>query len=80
MSREAPPNSAHPKTREERRSWLSQNHQRDEGIWLITYKKATGKPRTDSDDAKDLDHWPVVGFLEIESILFGHPQLSKPIP
>lgn len=41
----APPNSTHPKSRAEWRAWLEQNHTRTEGVWLVSYKKATGKPR-----------------------------------
>jgi uncharacterized protein YdeI (YjbR/CyaY-like superfamily) len=40
-----PPNSIHPKTRAEWRKWLKQNHSRTAGVWLINYKKGTGKPR-----------------------------------
>lgn len=47
----APPNSTHPKTRAEWRTWLEQNHTRAEGVWLISYKKATGKPRFEYDEA-----------------------------
>lgn len=46
-----PSNSIHPKSRAEWRKWLEQNHTRTEGIWLISYKKATGKPRFDYDEA-----------------------------
>lgn len=46
-----PENSVHPETREEWRSWLAQNHLRDQGIWLISYKKASGKSRFDYNDA-----------------------------
>ncbi|HEY1409732.1 MAG TPA: YdeI/OmpD-associated family protein [Promineifilum sp.] len=41
---EPPPNSIHPLTRDEWRAWLEGNHTRAEGIWLISYKKAAGKP------------------------------------
>jgi uncharacterized protein YdeI (YjbR/CyaY-like superfamily) len=47
----APPNSIHPKTRAAWRKWLQQNHTRAEGVWLISYKKATGKPRFEYDEA-----------------------------
>ncbi|MBL8046726.1 MAG: YdeI/OmpD-associated family protein [Anaerolineales bacterium] len=47
----APANSVHPKTRAEWRIWLEQNHTRAEGVWLISYKKATGKPRFEYDEA-----------------------------
>ena len=46
-----PPNSIHPLTRAEWRDWLSANHTRTEGIWLITFKKATGKPRVEYEEA-----------------------------
>ena len=51
MPAKAPPNSIHPKTRAEWRAWLSEHHQREGGVWLITNKKATGKPRFDYNDA-----------------------------
>lgn len=47
----APPNSFHPATRTEWRAWLAENHTRNEGVWLITYKKATGMPRIEYDEA-----------------------------
>ena len=47
----APPNSIHPKTLAAWRKWLEQNHTRAEGVWLISYKKATGQPRFEYDDA-----------------------------
>lgn len=46
-----PPNAVHPKTRAQWRSWLAHNHTRPEGVWLVTYKKETGKPRIEYDDA-----------------------------
>ncbi|MDX2243828.1 MAG: YdeI/OmpD-associated family protein [Leptolyngbyaceae cyanobacterium bins.302] len=46
-----PDNSIHPETRAAWRSWLAQNHTRTEGVWLISYKKATGKSRFDYDAA-----------------------------
>ncbi len=47
----APPNSIHPKTRAEWRNWLKQNHGRAEGVWLVSYKKGSGKPRLEYDEA-----------------------------
>lgn len=41
---EPPLNSFHPLTAADWRAWLAANHTRAEGVWLITYKKATGKP------------------------------------
>jgi uncharacterized protein YdeI (YjbR/CyaY-like superfamily) len=44
-------NSVHPATRAEWRAWLRQNHTRPEGVWLVTYKRAAGKPRVEYADA-----------------------------
>ncbi len=49
--KEAPPNSVHPLSRAEWRAWLAENHTRAEGVWLVSYKKATGKPRFEYDEA-----------------------------
>jgi len=38
-----PPNSIHPPTLAAWRAWLELNHTRPDGIWLITYRRATGK-------------------------------------
>lgn len=46
-----PLNAIHPLTRAEWRAWLEDNHRRAEGIWLISYKKATGKPRIEYNEA-----------------------------
>ena len=47
----APPNSTHPRSRAAWRKWLEKNHTRTEGIWLISYKKATGKPRVEYEES-----------------------------
>ena len=39
------------KTREEWRKWLEENHTTVHGIWLIYYKKPSGKPRIPYDEA-----------------------------
>ncbi len=39
------------KTRKAWRAWLSNNHNKEKEIWLIYYKKASGKPRITYDDA-----------------------------
>lgn len=33
------------------RAWLETHHVRDTGVWLVSFKKATGKPRVEYDDA-----------------------------
>ncbi len=38
-----PPNSIQPDTLADWRAWLEDNHTRPDGIWLITYRRATGK-------------------------------------
>jgi uncharacterized protein YdeI (YjbR/CyaY-like superfamily) len=43
--------SVQPKTRAAWRAWLAKHHERAEGVWLITYKKAAGKPRIEYDEA-----------------------------
>jgi uncharacterized protein YdeI (YjbR/CyaY-like superfamily) len=48
---QAPQNSVHAKTRKAWRAWLEAHHVDEAGVWLITYKKATGKPRIEYDEA-----------------------------
>lgn len=40
-----PKNATHPRSRAAWRQWLEENHTRTEGVWLVSYKKASGKPR-----------------------------------
>lgn len=46
-----PPNAVHPKSRTEWRAWLEEHHTRPDGVWLVSYKKATGKARFNYEDA-----------------------------
>lgn len=48
---EPPTNSVHPLSRAEWRAWLEQNHTQAEGVWLVSYKQATGKPRVAYDES-----------------------------
>ena len=48
---DAPQPSVHPLTRSEWRQWLVAHHARTTGVWWVSYKKATGKPRFEYDDA-----------------------------
>jgi uncharacterized protein YdeI (YjbR/CyaY-like superfamily) len=48
---DTPADATHPMTRAEWRRWLEQNHTRTQGVWLISFKKATGKPRVEYDEA-----------------------------
>ncbi len=45
-----PEGSVHAETRAAWRAWLEANHTQTEGVWLVTYKKATGKPRPSYDE------------------------------
>lgn len=45
MSSTIPPETVHPLSRAEWRAWLTRHHERGEGVWLVTFKKPTGKPR-----------------------------------
>lgn len=47
---EPPKNSVHPLSRADWRSWLAAHGDREEGVWLVRYKKATGKPTLTTDD------------------------------
>lgn len=48
-----PENATHPRSPEAWRDWFAAHHERDDGVWLITYKKATGKPTISYDEAVD---------------------------
>ena len=40
-----------PATRAQWRSWLAEHHAAITGVWLVSYKKATGKPRIEYEEA-----------------------------
>jgi uncharacterized protein YdeI (YjbR/CyaY-like superfamily) len=41
----------HPKTPAEWRRWLRVNHDKAQGVWVVAYKAATGKPRLSYEDS-----------------------------
>jgi uncharacterized protein YdeI (YjbR/CyaY-like superfamily) len=41
----------HPLSRGEWRAWLAENHDQSQGVWLVYFKKASGKPRVTYDEA-----------------------------
>lgn len=43
----------YPETKQQWRKWLEKNHSRKNAVWLIYYKKNTGKPRLNWSDAVD---------------------------
>jgi uncharacterized protein YdeI (YjbR/CyaY-like superfamily) len=48
-----PPNAVHPESRAAWRAWLEAHHDQPAGIWLVSYKKATGRPRIEYDEAAE---------------------------
>ena len=42
---DAPTDSVHPSTIEEWWAWLAENHDRTNGVWLVSHTKASGLPR-----------------------------------
>jgi uncharacterized protein YdeI (YjbR/CyaY-like superfamily) len=40
----------HPETRAELRAWLAEHHATSTGVWLVSWKRATGKPAVTYDD------------------------------
>ncbi len=34
----------YPKTKQEWREWLKENHEKEQNVWVVFYKKASGKP------------------------------------
>ncbi len=45
-----PDNAIHPITRADWRDWLVRCHENAAGVWLVTYRKASGKPRLSYED------------------------------
>ncbi|MEM9513160.1 MAG: hypothetical protein AAF978_10860, partial [Cyanobacteria bacterium P01_E01_bin.48] len=48
---DVPANSYQPSSRADWRAWLDANHAREEGIWVVNYKKASGKQAFTFDEA-----------------------------
>ena len=46
-----PADTVHPLTRAAWRAWLAAHHTRTQGVWLVSFKKATGKLSVDYDAA-----------------------------
>ena len=51
MADDLPSDAVHATTRADWRAWLEANHERGGGVWLVSYKQATGKPRLTYDEA-----------------------------
>ena len=61
---ETPENSVFPRSREEWRAWLAENHDRAEGVWLVRYKKAADGPTLSTDDVVE----EAIAFGWIDSV------------
>ncbi len=59
---EPPPDSVHPLSRAEWRAWLAEHHGRDRGVWLVRYKKATGRPTLTTDEV--VEEAIAVGWID----------------
>lgn len=46
-----PDYATHPTTRAAWHAWLARHHTRIEGVWLVSWKQATGRPRIDYEAA-----------------------------
>ncbi len=77
------PEQVHPLTRAQWRAWLRKQHQRTTGVWLVTWKKATGQPRIEYDEAvEEALAWGWVdsktGKLDVErSMLWFAPRKPR---
>ncbi|HEX9695067.1 MAG TPA: YdeI/OmpD-associated family protein [Actinomycetota bacterium] len=59
--------TVHPRSRAAWRSWLARNHATSTGVWLVSFKKSTGKQRLSYEDSVE------------ESLCFGWiDSLAKP--
>ena len=50
---EPPAHHVHPLSAAEWRAWLEAHHEQEEGVWLVRYKTATGKPTLSYDEQVD---------------------------
>ncbi|WP_420454899.1 YdeI/OmpD-associated family protein [Rubrivirga sp.] len=62
MAREPHSNSVHPLSRAAWRAWLEEHHDRAEGVWLVRYKTATGRPTLSTDDV--VEEAIAVGWID----------------
>jgi len=53
MEKERKIKKVYAKTWKEWRAWLAKNHEKENRVWLIKYKKATGKPSLNNREAMD---------------------------
>ena len=61
---ELPDNSTHPPSRAAWRAWLEAHHTRDEGVWLVRNKAASGLPALSTDDVVE----EAIAFGWIDSV------------
>ncbi|WP_448006791.1 YdeI/OmpD-associated family protein [Agromyces bauzanensis] len=51
MTRQADAEHVHVETREAWRAWLAEHHDESSGAWLVSWRRRTGRPRVDYEDA-----------------------------
>ena len=56
----------HPKSRKGWRRWLSRTHASSPGVWLAAYRKETGKPRVEYDEA--VEEALAFGWIDSKSV------------
>jgi uncharacterized protein YdeI (YjbR/CyaY-like superfamily) len=57
------------------RAWLEKNHTRDAGVWLVSFKKATGKPRVGYDAS--VEEALCFGWIDSVERSIDHEQLMQ---
>jgi hypothetical protein len=63
------------------RTWLEQHHTQTEGVWLISFKKGTGKPRLENVEA--IEEALCFGWIDskpnkLDDPIFGDPLFLNP--
>lgn len=56
----------HPKSRKGWRQWLSRNHARSSGVWLAAYRRETGRPRVEYEEA--VEEALAFGWIDSKSV------------
>ncbi len=77
---DAPENAVQPKSRAGWRQWLQKHHTRTAGLWLISYKKATGKRRFEYEAAVEALEIPLYLRKASASYPAARPSETRRIP
>jgi uncharacterized protein YdeI (YjbR/CyaY-like superfamily) len=63
-------NIYYPKSQADWRSWLEENHATEQSVWLVFYKKASGKPTLTWSDA--VDEALCFGWIDSKKVSIDH--------